>query len=653
MRLTLLILSLFVSSVLCAGDRIITVTDTAGYFPPAVGNGQLGRLLDISGLNPGALYSASLFAEATPQSVSTIIPAIDASRFTVMVNGKSVNNMNDWYQTLDMQQAKVITGYEIADGVTIEVTARALRQYPYMLLTQMRFSSDSDADVVVGMSPDFPDIYNDCVTDTLKLYTAGGNYQIRRDYGSYNEGKSAVVSASAVVTSDSWYPIDETWNIRLSARGTAELSVITAVCCSEDFSDPYNEAPREVLFALRQGDDILIADHERAWEELWKGEVEIDGDEEFAKIVNSSIYNLYSSLRGDSGKSIAPMGLTSDKYYGHIFWDADTWILPVMAILNPPMAKSIVDYRINRMGEAKRNAYARGYDGTMFPWESDVHGEESTPLFAMTGPLEHHITADVGIGAWIYYCATRDTAWLVEKGYPLIKECAEFVVSRVTTNGDGSKSIKNVVGADEYSIGVDDNAYTNGSAERLLRVAQAAAQIVRAVADSTWADIVDRMSYHYFPGTVIMRQHARYAGEKTKQADVELLAYPLNILQDTASIKANLEYYSHRLDTIDGPAMSHAAMAVNFIRMGQFDFARSLVEQAYRPHLRGPFYMLSETPGNDAIYFMTGAAALLQAVIFGYGGVDITPDGVYKNNVSVPAPLKSVNVRSPLWDSTH
>ena len=63
--------------------------------------------------------------------------------------------------------------------------------------------------------------------------------------------------------------------------------------------------------------------------------------------------------------------------------------------------------------------------------------------------------------------------------------------------------------------------------------------------------------------------------------------------------------------------------------------------------------MLSETPGNDAIYFMTGAAALLQAVIFGYGGVDITPDGVYKNNVSVPAPLKSVNVRSPLWDSTH
>lgn len=35
--------------------------------------------------------------------------------------------------------------------------------------------------------------------------------------------------------------------------------------------------------------------------------------------------------------------------------------------------------------------------GLWFPWESDDAGEEACPTWALTGPFEHHITADIAI----------------------------------------------------------------------------------------------------------------------------------------------------------------------------------------------------------------------------------------------------------------
>lgn len=75
-----------------------------------------------------------------------------------------------------------------------------------------------------------------------------------------------------------------------------------------------------------------------------------------------------------------------------------------------------------------------------------------------------------------YFEETTDTVWLREEGFPLMRECAEFWLSRADINDDGSFSIRNVVGADEYAIGVDDNAYTNGAVIRALELTSKAAE---------------------------------------------------------------------------------------------------------------------------------------------------------------------------------
>lgn len=77
---------------------------------------------------------------------------------------------------------------------------------------------------------------------------------------------------------------------------------------------------------------------------------------------------------------------------------------PGLLVLHPEIAKSFVEYRYQRLGAAKQNAFAHGYKGAMFAWESADSGVEEIPVWALSGPFEHHITADVAIAARNYYC---------------------------------------------------------------------------------------------------------------------------------------------------------------------------------------------------------------------------------------------------------
>ena len=54
----------------------------------------------------------------------------------------------------------------------------------------------------------------------------------------------------------------------------------------------------------------------------------------------------------------------------------------------------------------------------------------------------------------------------------------------------------------------------------------------------------------------------------------------------------------------------------------------SLLPPSYQGHLRGPFHMLSETPKNDAVNFVTGAGGFLQQVIYGWTGLRIGDGGI-------------------------
>ena len=167
------------------------------------------------------------------------------------------------------------------------------------------------------------------------------------------------------------------------------------ICSKRDFVDPYNESERQITYAIHEGTDRLMAFHCQLWNELWQGDIRIEGDDDAQRAVRFALFNLYSFGREGTGLSISPMGLSSQGYNGHIFWDTELWMYPPILLLNQGIAESMVNYRTNRLATACKRAITHGYRGAMFPWESDDAGEESTPTFALTGPLEHHITAGI------------------------------------------------------------------------------------------------------------------------------------------------------------------------------------------------------------------------------------------------------------------
>ncbi len=55
--------------------------------------------------------------------------------------------------------------------------------------------------------------------------------------------------------------------------------------------------------------------------------------------------------------------------------------------------------------------------------------------------------------------------------------------------------------------------------------------------------------------------------------------------------------------------------------------------------------MLAETAGGTNPYFATGAGGFLQAVIFGFGGLQITDNGIIQNKSKTPKNWKSLKLK--------
>jgi len=601
----------------------IIARDTSGYVPAAMANGQLGLVVGREPFEVGPLLLGSACERGDRNRVSRILEGICPLGLSMSDAGP----IKSWEQEIDMRRAVHTTRFA-TDAVAVVCRVRALRNLPYAVMAEVEVEALCDTEVRFVNRHAVPAGLADTLHENRTVWCEDGGRKVQRSEGSYNGGTDHIAAASVFLCDKGFGQLAaDCIEAKLRRGERASFALVGIVCTTQDFSDPWHESERQAVYTAREGTEALIAAHEKQWAELWRSDILVEGDAEIQRNVRFALFNLYSSVREGSRRSIAPMGLTSQGYNGHIFWDAETWMFPPLLVLHPGLARQMLDYRADRLEAARRRAYAHGYRGAMFPWESDDRGEESTPTFALTGPLEHHITADVAIAAWQYYCVTRDREWLCRTGYPMMRECARFWCDRVTRNSDGSYSIRNVVGADEYAIGVTDNAFTNGAVRRALENAAKAAEVCGERSDPRWAEIAAGLRIAQFPDSTT-REHADYDGEQIKQADVNLLGYPLGIVADREALLRDLAYYENRIDPANGPAMSHSIFAIQYARLGMTEKAAEMFRRCYEPNLRPPFGVFAETATSDNPYFMTGAGGMLQAMLFGFGGLEITDEGI-------------------------
>ena len=631
--------------------------DPNNYYGITVANGMVGLVSSPDPLKIKDVVLNGVYDYYQRGRVSNILKSFSHMNMHLEVDRRRIgrNDISAYAQTLDMKQAKLITTFEVGNKVSVKHELMSLRNLPYTAMSIVEITARQNVEVIPINYIESPNH----LSDVRNLYSEIDRPHVLIPLMSsvaFSPGKKTLATSTSFIFPEKHGEepdiIHEDWDYnmhlmkfkkQLKAGETYRFALVGSTISSVHNADPHNEAERLTIFAKLEGIERLESAHIRAWHQLWRSDIEIAGDLNSQRAVRSAIYHLYSFARKGTAYSLSPMGLSGLGYNGHVFWDTELWMYPPLLVLQPDIAKSLLEYRFERLGAAKENAFAHGYEGAMFPWESAEDGSEDTPVWALTGPFQQHISATVGWAFWKYYEVTANQEWLRTRGYPVLKEVADFWSSRVERKGEGRYEINNVIGANEWEENIDNNAFTNGMVKTVLEYASLAAESLGHTPNPDWRHVAANIPILKFPdGTT--RENATYNGVMVKQADVNLLAYPLKVVTERENVLKDLNYYEPRLAP-DGPAMGGAILAVLYARLGDAEKAYNMFKKSYEPNELPPFKVLAETAGGTNPYFATGAGGMLQSVLFGIGGLDITPEGIRQLETELPKKWRSLTLK--------
>lgn len=646
--------------VMAQGDWTIRASPLPGseYYGVTVANGMIGIVSAPEPFKVKDVVLAGAYDQYGRGRVSNFLRSFNLLNMTLDIDGQRIDrkNISNFSQDLNMREASFTGSFDQADKASISYTYYALRQLPFTVLMDVTIQAKKDIVINGASVMEAPDALRDVENYYNEIDRPHVVLSLLTSTAKSPTGKLLMCASNTFLFPEKHGEeprvIHEMWDNnmhlmkfsrKLKAGEVYRFSIAGTSITSAHHDDPLNEAERLSIYARLEGRDRLLKFHKQAWEELWRSDIVVEGDPQSQKDIRSMLYHLYSFSRAGTALSPSPMGLSGLGYNGHVFWDTELWMFPAYLVMQPEMAKSMMEYRFQRLDAAKRNAFSKGFKGAMYPWESAATGVEETPVWALSGPFEHHITACVGIAAWNYYSVTQDTLWLREKGWPILSATADFWASRVERNGKGGYDIKNVVAADEWAENVDNNAFTNAAARANLEYAVAAAKLLSLKADPDWTEVRENIPILKFPEG-ITQEHATYQGEGIKQADVNLLAYPLHEVTDPKAIRADLEYYSKRVPDAGTPAMTQAVFTTLYARLGDGEAAFKWFKESYIPNLNPPFRVIAETKGGTNPYFATGAGGIIQSVLMGFGGLEITPNGLRKKAPVLPKQWKSLKI---------
>ena len=630
----------------------------SNYYGVTVANGNIGIVSSPEPLKVKDVILAGSFDNYGRGRVSNFLHGFNLLNASITIDNELVKlaNISNFTQEINFKTALFTVSFDFKNKATITYYYTALRQLPFCVL--MNITIKAKKNILIGGSSilEAPDALKDVQNYYNEIDRPHALISLISSSSKSPTGKLNICAANTFLFPEplSQKPkiIHEMWDNNLHLiRFTKNIlkdsmynySIVGSTISSAQHPDPLNEAERLTIYASLEGTDRLLKRHLDAWQALWKSDIIIDGEPQVQQDIHNMLYHLYSFGRAGNDNSPSPMGLSGLGYNGHVFWDTELWMFPALLIMQQGIAKSMLEYRFKRLEAAKKNAYILGFNGAMYPWESADLGVEETPVWALSGPFEHHITACVAIACWNYFCVTQDTTWLKEKGFSMIKETANFWLSRVEKNKQGLYEINNVVAADEWAENVNNNAFTNAAAKWNLKYATLCAKILNEKINPLWEEVANKIIILKMQNGVTA-EHETYKGENIKQSDVNLLSFPLHEIVDIESVKKDLYYYETRVPTEGTPAMTEAIFSILHTKIGEVEKGYMYFKKSFEENLNPPFRVLAETKNGTNPYFGTGAGGIIQALIFGFGGYEISPAGIIINAIKLPNNWKSLKI---------
>ena len=681
---------------------LLTSRDPGRSPSPFVGNGRFGVVVPALGIGPSYSYKAGLY-EHGPGDVPRIV-AVPAWNAVAVFDGQEWigararpdSSVRSYRQTVDMRTGTARTSYDWVNGATrtsVRVETFVSRANPHLTAVRLDLTPHHAGRLRVRFGlTGWPPPRRLALAKLARADPAWkpdeiwypGHMQVRsRESTQESWGVRLAMTATPVGrTSSLAQAAAVTWatdlrNATITRRASGDTALVEIAfdaspghtyafsqlashVSSDEAQHPIEQANREVAAARGRGIERLAADNAVAWRSRWDTDIEIEGNPQLQRVVRSMLFYLLSSADSGTKLGIPPMGLSSGGYYGHIFWDSDTWMFPSLLLTHPDIAYSLIAFRGRTLPAARENAKQNGFRGAMYPWEADERGVETTPHFAVQNARsEIHVNGDVALAQWQYYLSTGDSTWLSAEGFPVIRETADFWVSRSTCDSSGELChIENVVSVAEGLIGVTDDAYTNAVARKNLEIAGAASRRLGKAADPRWALLASKLHLPYDSVSQFFRTY-QGAPDSTLGWVTPLLAYPLAVPMSPRAKRAQLEQaFASLMKEGPGAMMGSTILAVGAAELNDQEMMDSLLPYSYQKHVKGPFLMLSETPSNNAVNFLTGAGGFLQQVMFGWTGLRLGENGLEPEFPALlPSSVKrlvlrNVSVRGKRYDIT-
>ena len=288
-----------------------------------------------------------------------------------------------------------------------------------------------------------------------------------------------------------------------------------------------------VASARRTGWDALVDSQREYLDDFWEhADVEIEGDGELQQAVRFALFHTLQAGARAERRAIPAKGLTGPGYDGHVFWDTETFVLPVLTYTHPEAVADALRWRHATLDLAKERASQLRLEGAAFPWRT-IRGQECSAYWpAGTGRVPHqrrHRRRGHPLPA-----GDRRQEFEAGAGLELLVDTARLWRSLGHHDHAGAFHIDGVTGPDEYSAVVDDNVYTNLMAEQNLRVAadiaarhpdEARALGVDEEEIAAWRDAAADMHVPYDRRLGVHPQDADFTHHELM--DFEGLEYPL------------------------------------------------------------------------------------------------------------------------------
>jgi protein-glucosylgalactosylhydroxylysine glucosidase len=690
-----------------------TSKDLETYFPTYLANGYFSTMTGPRGTENNLSYVVA-FMDYTKEDIArpAAIPGwsgIDYGTGEFWVNSTRLTPkaFQNYRQTLNMREATLTTSYRFTDpkqkSTDIRVTSFVSQAAPHLAATQISITPDFDGTIQLAFpltlwaphQPRFPirtmtgdemlaavaanhmsvmEPVNHATPDRAPVWYRGYTQVLAKegntkDLTLWLDGRAVEgltmaqaaaiglpedVNATDVRLINTQYELGLRVSVPVQKGKSYRFTKYIAVS-RQNWGGDAREMLALATAARQDGFDKLLAAHRAAWNQLWESDIVVDGDAKVQQAVRSDLYYLLSNSTVGTSWPMGACALTPN-YAGHAFWDSDSWVFPALLLLHPERAKPIVMFRHRTMQPARERARQYGVKGTMYPWESDPEtGVDHTPYFAYGVFREIHVNADIAIAQWQYYSVTGDRAWLKNYGWPVIREIAEFWVSRVQFNAARNRyEIHHVTSPDEAYNDVPNDSFTNAAARKALDIATAAARTVGEKPDPLWARISRLM---FIPFSEKEQRHLDFDESVPHDkvtwmgSSLTWLSYPnLDLPMPTAVRRNNFEFQLNELKVHgdDPNEMMMVMLAVHAASLGEGNEAGAWINRNLSAgFLKPPFNVRSETVANNAGYILATSAGFVQSLVYGLTGLRITGQGLTQTYAPVlPESWKSLTLKN-------